>query len=76
MYSMLKEILPGYYINYIYIYIDRVSIESRPTVHRLSTDISTDISVDVSVESAYSKHDPDFFRLVMSVGQRKNSECL
>ena len=30
----------------------------------------------LSVESAYSKHDPNFYRLVMSVGQRKNSECL
>ena len=55
--------------------VDRQSIDYRPiyrsTIGRQPTDISTDISVDVSVESAYSKHDPNFFRLVMYVGQRK-----
>ena len=37
MYSMLKEILPGYYINYIYIYI-YISTEYRSKVDRQSID--------------------------------------
>ena len=62
--------------------VDQVSIDSRPTVDRLLTDISVDYR---SIADRYidwyigrcigrecrSKHDPNFFRLVMYVGQRK-----
>ena len=45
-------------------YINLYSIEYRPTLHRVSTDVSTDastdISADTSVAAPHKIHDPLF----------------
>lgn len=42
----------------VYIFIGRLSTDSRPIVGRQSIDISADVSAGMSTEATYSIHDP------------------